>query len=129
MEPPVLVDSNIYIDLMRKQLDPAIVLTEHVSSTDLATCGMVRLEVLRGIKHPKVRTRLAAFFDVLQFVPTDNRLWKQAEDLAWELDRAGWIIPATDILIACAARRIGAVVLTRDKHFRNIPGIVTRDWL
>ena len=128
MEPPVLVDSNIYIDLLRENLDPAIELTEQVSSTDLATCGMVRVEVLRGIKLPKARAHVRAFLDVLQNVPTDNRLWDETAELAWELDRKGWIIPAADVVIACAARRIGAVVLTNDKHFAQIPGLAVRRW-
>lgn len=54
MDLPVLVDSNVYIDLLRQRLDPALKLTRRVSQLDLATCGMVRVEVLRGIKIEKV---------------------------------------------------------------------------
>lgn len=128
MDHPVLVDSNIYIELLRNHLDPAAEITTRVSQLDLATCGMVRVEVLRGIKSEKARARMAAFFDVMQNVPTDNRLWDQAAELAWTMDRKGCVIPAQDIVIACCARRIGAVVLTRDAHFRNIPGVPVRDW-
>jgi predicted nucleic acid-binding protein len=89
---------------------------------------MVRVEVLRGAKLAKTREQLTAFLNVLQNVPTDNRLWEEAADLAWKLDRQGWTIPAQDILIACCARRIGASVLTRDRHFSRIPGLIVRDW-
>lgn len=128
MEPPTLVDSNIYIDLLRQNLDPAKELTRRISDTELATCGMVRVEVLRGIKLPKARTRMEEFFNVLQNIPTDNSLWEETAALAWELDRAGRILPAPDVLIACSARRIGAVVLTHDTHFRKIPGLIVRAW-
>jgi predicted nucleic acid-binding protein len=128
MDLPILVDSNVYIDLLRQGLDPALELTERISQLDLATCGMVRVEVLRGIKGEKVRSRLVAFFDVTQNVPTDNRLWEEAADLAWTLDRRGKVIPAQDVLIACCARRIGAIVLTADAHFSNIPGLRVRTW-
>jgi len=128
MDLPVLVDSNVYIDLLRQRLDPALELTSHISQFDLATCGMVRMEVLRRIKAERVRTRMAAFFDVTQNVPADSRLWEEAADLAWTLDRQGRVLPATDILIACCARRIGAVVLTMDAHFYDIPGLRVRTW-
>lgn len=128
MDLPTLVDSNVFIDLLQKSLDPAAELTRQISLTDLATCGMVRVEVMRGIKLAKTRQRMSAFLDVMRNVPTDNRLWEEAAELAWTLDRSGWNIPAQDIVIACCARRIGAVVLTRDKHFRKIPGVQVRDW-
>ncbi|HEY8903713.1 MAG TPA: PIN domain-containing protein [Chthoniobacterales bacterium] len=128
MDLPVLIDSNVYIDLLRQGLDPALELTGRISQLDLASCGIVRVEVLRGIKVEKVRSRLAAFFDVTQNVPTDNYLWEEAAELAWTLDRRGKVIPSTDILIACCARRIGATVLTADAHFSGIPGLRMRKW-
>lgn len=127
MDLPILVDSNIYIALFRENRDPIAELLEHVSQTDLAICGMVRVEVLRGIKIPRVRERLSAFFDVLQNVPTDNRLWEETAELAWTLDRRGWIIPAADLVIAACALRIGATVLTQDQRFQKVPGLRVRN--
>jgi predicted nucleic acid-binding protein len=121
MESAVLVDSCVYITLLREGLDPATELLQRTSLDDLGTCGMVRMEVLRGLKVPKVKTRLSEFFDVLQNVPTDNRIWDEATELAWQLGREGTTLPAQDILIATCARRLGAAVLTFDKHFAMIP--------
>jgi predicted nucleic acid-binding protein len=128
MDGPTLVDSNIFIELMRQGLDPAVEIPRRIAVLDLATCGMVRVEVMRGVKVERIRRGLIAFLDVLQNVPTDNRLWEATAELAWSLDRRGWIIPAQDLVIACCARRIGASVLTRDKHFTLIPGLRVRDW-
>jgi predicted nucleic acid-binding protein len=128
MDPATLVDSSIFIELLGQGLDPATELTSQISLTDLATCGMIRIEVLRGIRNKKIRQKLSDFMDVLQNVPTDNRLWDEAAHLAWKMDRVGWVIPAQDILIACCAMRIGASVLTRDRHFSRIPGLVVRSW-
>jgi predicted nucleic acid-binding protein len=128
MDLTVLVDSNVYIDLLRKRIDPAEELTARISQLDLAVCGMVRVEVLRGIRVEPIKAQMIAFFDLLQNVPTDNRLWEDAAELAWTLDRKGIVIPAQDIVIACCARRIGAAVLTMDAHYRAIPGVQVRDW-
>jgi predicted nucleic acid-binding protein len=56
-------------------------------------------------------------------VPTDDRLWLAAEEMLWRLDRQGVRLPLTDAVIACCAQRIGAVVLTFDRHFALIPGL------
>jgi predicted nucleic acid-binding protein len=62
-------------------------------------------------------------------VPADNRLWADVEETAWQLDRKGIVLPLTDLIIGCSARRIKAVVLTHDKHFHDIPGLTVLDHL
>jgi predicted nucleic acid-binding protein len=121
---PVLVDSSFYIACLREGRDPLRLLAVTAAARDLAICGVVRCEVGRGLKKSGVRARFATVWDVMLNVPTDNRLWTQAEQGLWELDRKGVVLPLTDMVIACCARRIGAVVLTHDKHFREIPWIV-----
>lgn len=127
MDRPILVDSSVYIRLMRQRLDPVAVLFEHYDTVNLVTCGMVRLEVIRGIKEPRPRQRLEAFLAVMQYVPTDERLWQAATDLAWRMDRAGQPIQATDALIAAAALSKGASVLTLDSDFQRVPGLHVLD--
>lgn len=119
----VLVDSNVFIGLLRRGLDPAEVLGDWIGSGDLATCGMVRLEVERGLRVEKIRRRLGSFFDVLINVPASNKIWERATSLAWNLDRAGTTLPAQDILIATCAKEIGAAILTDDKHFEAFEGL------
>ena len=135
MNAPVLVDSNVYIGLLRRGLDPAEILGDWIGSGDLATCGMVRLEVERGLKIEKIRRRVGAFFDVLINVPTSNKIWENSASLAWTLDRSGITLPAQDILIATCAQEIGAAVLSDDKHFEEFtdlqvfkPGEEFEDW-
>ncbi len=113
--------------MLRRNLDPVPPLTERYSRIDLAICGIVRVEVLRGVKIARARERMAAFSDVLRNVPTDDHLWEDTVELAWTMGRRGFIIPAQNILIAGCARRIGAGVLTTDKHFRRIPDLTVRD--
>src|ERR1051326_6819711 len=120
---PVLADSSFYIGLLRQGQDPLQALAVAAATRDLAICGVVRCEVGRALLPAKVRQKFRAFWDVMVNVPTDNRLWEQAEQLLWSLDRAGKMIPLTDALIACCALRIGAVVLTHDHQFSFIPDL------
>jgi predicted nucleic acid-binding protein len=126
---PVLVDSCYYIDLLRQGRDPARALAVTAMSRDLAVCGVVRCEVGRGLRNPRVRELLQAFWNVMIYIPTDNRLWAEAERTLWELDRQGRVLPFPDVVIACCARRIGATVLTFDEHFKSISGVRVIDHL
>lgn len=130
MDKPVLIDSNVYVTLLRKGIDPVHHLARLGDTVNLATCGVIRLEVLRGVKEPGAHRRLGEFFDVLRNVPTDDRLWLQATKLAFEMDRSGFPIPATDLVIATCALRIRASLLSDDHHFDRVPNLeVTRpEW-
>jgi len=123
MENDILVDSNVFMDLLNRGRDPAIWLVKWAGKSNLATCGMVRLEVLRGINSLKQLTQIRAFMDVMVNVPSDQRLWPAATELAWKLDRKGLVIPSADVVIAASAMRIGAAVLTSDTHFSQIEGL------
>jgi len=123
MENDILVDSNVFIDLLNRHRDPAIRLVEWAGKSNLATCGMVRLEVLRGIKSLKQFTKISAFMDVMVNAPSDHRLWAEATELAWKLDRMGLMIPGADVVIAASALRLDAAVLTSDTHFQQIDGL------
>ena len=118
-----MVDSSVLIGLLRQGRDPAQELASRARQMDLATCGMVRLEVLRGVVRPSARKAMEGFLDVMCNVPSDNRLWEEAAQLAWELDRKGRVLPSQDIFIAACARRIGAAVLSHDAHFSEIPDL------
>ncbi len=122
-----LVDSNIYIRMLRNGLDPVINLGSRAKENDLVTCGMVRMEVLRGNKNQDVRLGVEKMFDLMIHVPTRKRLWENASQLAWQLDRKGLVIPAQDILIACRARQVGAAVMTSNRHFHSIPELEVID--
>lgn len=119
----ILVDSNVYIDLMKRGRDPVSTLGEWVGTSELVTCGLVRLEVLRGLKNPKARHRISSFMDIMINVRTDAAFWPDASDLAWNLDRQGKVLPGTDIVIAACALQISAAVMTSDAHFSAIEGL------
>ena len=120
---PVLADSSYYIRLLRQQQDPLRHLALTAETRDLAICGVVRCEVGRALRLEHIRKQFRVFWDVMINVPCDDRLWLDVEETLWHLDRRGIIVPLADAVIACCARRIGAVVLTFDEHFQMIPGI------
>ena len=117
----VLVDSNFYIDRARQGIDPFAELDAADQDWDVATCGMVMVEVLRGVKHPHALKRFREAYEVMIFIPSNNAVWERAWRLAWDLDRKGLVIPGQDIVIAAHALHVGAAILTADHHFKQIP--------
>lgn len=118
-----LIDSAAYIDLMRAGQDPRQVLAPLLRAGRLYNCGIVRAEVLRGIKIEKTYRQMEQFFDIVPEVPTDPRLWRDVSHLGWTLGRQGKWPPVTDLAIAASALRINATLISPDAHFQDIPNL------
>jgi len=125
----LLPDSNFYTTALREGLDPLRELVHNADDHDIATCGVIILEVTRGRSDPNVLRRFRDAFAVMIFIPTTNQIWERAAQLAWSLDRQGVILPAQDILIAAHALQTEATVLTLDAHISSIPGLRVTDHL
>lgn len=119
----VVVDSSFFIRSLLKQSDPFTLLDQSASQVDFAITGIVWVEVLRGRSVPAHRRRYEQRFATMSFLNPTPRTWQRAAALAWDLDRRGDVIPATDIAIAACALDHGAAVLTFDRHFKKVPGL------
>ncbi len=117
----VLADSCVFISLLREGRDVFRWWRERFG--DLFTCGMIRVEVVRGIRSPAIRRDIERLLDTACNVPADGRVWQSAADLGWELARSGLMIPAADLVIAACALRAKVPVLTADRHFARVPGL------
>ncbi len=127
MSVPVMVDSCWYIQQARNGCDPLRALAFMADSRDIATCGLVKAEVGRGIRERRHLDRYLAAWAVMLYVPSDFSRWEKTLELAWALDRRGVTLPLQDVHIAACALSISAVVLTYDQHFQRIPGLQATD--
>lgn len=121
-----LVDSSKFIDWMRGGKSPTRILQPFLMAGQIKTCGIVRVEVIRGAIKQAVREELTALFDVIPEIPLSSAICKRTTDLAWALDRKGQILPVSDLLIASCALHASASVVTVDPHFDSIPGLHVR---
>jgi predicted nucleic acid-binding protein len=118
-----LVDSSFFIDRLRAGSDPLEELADHSDDWELLTCGVVQIEVLRGMKVKSAHQRMADYMSCMLYVPTVNAVWERAAELAWNLDRRGRVMQVTDLMIAVCALESDAAVLTLDSDFANVPGL------
>lgn len=120
---PHLVDSAAYIDMMRAGRDPRQVLAPLLKAGLLYSSGVVRAEVLRGIRIEKHYEQMERFFDIVPEVPTSARFWRDVSQLGWKLGRKGKWPPVSDLAIANAALMVKAVLVSPDVHFRDVPDL------
>jgi predicted nucleic acid-binding protein len=119
----ILVDSSKYISWMRAGRNPLTLLAAHAQAGDLVSCGIVRIEVLRGVVKPNVKEQLSEFFQIVPEVGLTPALLHEAADLAWTLDRRGIVLPVTDLLIGVCAKKANATLITEDPHFQQMPAL------
>ena len=117
----------MFIPLLRRGIDPAQEFSVLAEEDDIATCGVVRCEIIRGMQTTKSRRALSDYLDCLLYIPTLNNIWEATEEILWSCSRAGHNIPLTDAVIGACAIKAGAAVLTRDKHFDCIEGLTVLD--
>jgi predicted nucleic acid-binding protein len=124
-----IVDSSVYIDWMRQGRSPTRILRPFVLADQMFTCGVIRVEVLRGAVKPAVRTELGELFNALRDIPFTAGVWDRTEALAWQLDWAGTVLPLSDLMIAACALHVGATVVSTDPHYGQVPGLTVRGTL
>jgi hypothetical protein len=118
----VLIDTSVWIFALRKNSISEI--RDRVNTllavNAVAIVGIIKLELLGGVKTEDEFQRLRNRLDTLQIIETNARLWDKASVLAYELRRKGLTVPSTDILIAATALQTDATVLHADHHFDKI---------
>jgi predicted nucleic acid-binding protein len=122
----MLIDSSFYIDALRHRRLLPLLLRDWLVAGKLWTCGVIRVEVLPGVRNDAIKTDLGMMFEVMNDIPTDGDLWQSTAELAWKLDRRGIVLPVSDLVIASCALQLDIPLLTLDLDFSRIPGLKTR---
>jgi hypothetical protein len=115
-----LVDTSVWLEVLppgrlsnslRQRVD------ELLAGDQVATTGMIRLELLGGARSQPEWRRLHGLFSALHPLPVTEDDWDEAAQLGFLLRRGGTSVPFTDLLIATVAKKADATVLHRDRHF------------
>ena len=108
---------------------------ENLVEGQIATCDMVRLELLDSSRNPTEFTSLRGDLDALPNCTIGVDEWKRALDVYEQLARQGGLhhraVHHPDLLIAAAAEAAGIPVLHYDEDYDRIAGITGQDvrWL
>lgn len=118
-----LADTSAWIWSRRQ---PSLRHSFGIKGTDLeiATCDMVKMELLYSTRNAKEFQRIRLALDLLPQCSIGPQQWKRALDVYEEL--SGWggshhrLVGHADLLIAAAAESAGIPVLHYDEDFERI---------
>jgi len=116
------LDTSAYSHFMRG--DPDIVdLLDRAEwiGVPAVTLGELRTGFILGGRRSENESELRRFLahPLVDVVPVDDAVSQQFAEMVVQLREAGTPVPTNDIWIAATSARVGALVLTYDRHFER----------
>jgi len=119
----ILIDTSAWIDALRGKTPRIVSVVRHLLENDLAaTCGPVMMEIRRGLRNNE-RKKVLSLFNAVHRFNFHEEDWELAGELDAMLREKGITVPPVDLLIARICIRYKLQLLTKDEHFKNIPGL------
>lgn len=118
-----LADTSALSRLARPAVDAT--LAPLIEAGQVATCGMVELELLYSARSPADYDRRRRLRDGFESLPMPDEVWQRAIEVQAELARTstprGAALP--DLLIAATAERHGIAILHYDHEYDLIASV------
>lgn len=114
----VIVDTSAWIEFFRRDGDLKVKMAVKslLDEYEATLCGPVEMEFLGGA-FPHERPKIQAWFDVIPYLPNDQKLWRKAATTYADLRATGLTAPWNDILIATITLESDLRVYAVDRHF------------
>lgn len=114
-----LIDTSAWVHQLRRRGDPVIRsrVEDLLLAGMAAWCPIVRLELWAGVGNDHERRVLQDLGATIPELEIAADTWQAACELGDRCRRAGYAVPAPDLLIAACARQYGMEVEHADAHF------------
>ena len=117
-----LIDTSSWIEQLRKGGDAVTrnrveVLLE---TGEAAWCPIVRLKLWNGAQGQHKKKVLREMEGVIPILDIEQEVWDRAVDLSHNSRKAGFTVPATDILVFACANLHNVELEHHDAHFELI---------
>ena len=99
-----------------------------VLAVSALTVGELHLGAERSSRREADRERLGVFFGEIEILGFDRKCGELFGHLKADLLGRGRPIPDFDIGIAATALTHGRILVSRDAHLAEIPGLLLEDW-
>lgn len=119
----ILVDTNIIIDFWNKPSEEAKKVFEE---NEIATCGVIKTELLRGSNSDKQFLQIAEALNDFSYLSFYENDWIGLSKQFITFKQNGLAVPFQDAMIAYIAIKYNCKVWTNDKHFKIMQEILTQ---
>ena len=82
----ILVDTNILIDFLKNPTKEKEVIFQE---NEIATCGVIFTELLRGSKNPKESEKLKTVLECFEYLSFEKQDWLEISSLFAKLKKTG----------------------------------------
>lgn len=123
MNRKMLIDTSVWIEYFKNNPDVTSFVEKALLEDSVCLVGIIVSELIQGIKNEKEREIIRSSIDAINFIDMKFEDWIKTGDLSYTLRKSGITMPLTDIAIAAAAIGNNLILVTRDSHFSQIPGL------
>ncbi|WP_166443100.1 PIN domain-containing protein [Phragmitibacter flavus] len=116
----VLIDSSTWIDFFREGDARHPEVGEALWSQRAVLCSVVWVELWSGVRSKREEAVLTNLRECCGWLEIDVETWRITAELRRAARRKGLNCPLADVLIVACAKRHGAVLMHRDKHFEKL---------
>jgi predicted nucleic acid-binding protein len=129
----VLLDTNAVSDMMRDHPVLKARFSQHRGKciTTVTVVGEVRFGLDRlpvGKKRSDLENRALRTLSSMRIRSVTLAVAQEYASMKTETERLGLTVGDNDLWIASAARYMGITLITRDRIFSLLPGLVVEDW-
>lgn len=111
----ILVDTNVIIDFWNKPTEETKKIFEE---NELAICGVIKTELLRGCNSEKQFSQMDNALNSLRYLSFTECDWLLLAKQFITLKENGLVVPFQDAMIAYLAIKNNCEIWTNDKHFK-----------
>jgi len=115
----VLLDSSAWIISFQKNTSTPLKdrIKKYISTNEVVISEVIILELLQGCRDSYEKDSLQQSLESLAILPLEQKVWKRAYELGFNLRRKGVTIPTIDVLIAALAIENKCCLFHKDRHF------------
>jgi tRNA(fMet)-specific endonuclease VapC len=128
-----LLDTNIISDVIHNPSGPAARRIEQIGSKEIFTSIVVAAELRYGCAKKgsaKLLAKVESVLETIPVLPLDTPADAEYGGVRAELEAAGQIIGANDLLIAAHAQALGLTLVTDNtREFDRVRGLKVENWL
>jgi predicted nucleic acid-binding protein len=115
---PVLVDTSVWVELLRRSAHPMRPHLDSLVNTDRARlCGVIIAELLQGAVGPKEISAVEELANAVPLLESNDQTWIASGRLSHRLRQQGTTVGLVDCYIAALAQDHRCLLLSLDKHF------------